>query len=431
MNILMMTNTFTPHVGGVAGSVSSFTETYRARGHRVMVIAPEFDNQPAQETDVLRIPALQHFNGSDFSVVLTVPGYISDAVERFKPDIIHSHHPFLIGSNALRFAYTYDLPLVFTHHTFFERYTHYVPGDSDAMKRFVIELSTHYANLCDQVFAPSESVAEVLLKRGVSTPVAIVPTGVPIERYRRGSGSGFRAAVDFPEDAFVVGHIGRLAKEKNLEFLAEAVAAFMTSEPRAHFLVVGSGPAEKAIREIFARRNLQQRLHMIGVLRPPLLISAYRAMDVFAFASQSETQGMVLSEAMAAGAPVIGVDAPGVREVVVDQENGRLLAQQSVEDFSAALGWLAALPAERRQALRAAALATGEKFSMQRSADKALQLYEQLCSTNLITEKTTDDNWQRILRSIEVEWDLLRGMASATGAALTGDTTPDDRSLLS
>jgi glycosyltransferase involved in cell wall biosynthesis len=121
MNILMMTNTFTPHVGGVAGSVSSFTETYRARGHRVMVIAPEFDNQPAQETDVLRIPALQHFNGSDFSVVLTVPGYISDAVERFKPDIIHSHHPFLIGSNALRFAYTYDLPLVFTHHTFFER----------------------------------------------------------------------------------------------------------------------------------------------------------------------------------------------------------------------------------------------------------------------------------------------------------------------
>jgi glycosyltransferase involved in cell wall biosynthesis len=254
---------------------------------------------------------------------------------------------------------------------------------------------------------------------------------VPIERYRRGSGSGFRAAVDFPEDAFVIGHIGRLAKEKNLEFLAEAVAAFMTSEPRAHFLVVGSGPAEKAIREIFARRNLQQRLHMIGVLRPPLLISAYRAMDVFAFASQSETQGMVLSEAMAAGAPVIGVDAPGVREVVVDQENGRLLAQQSVEDFSAALGWLAALPAERRQALRAAALATGEKFSMQRSADKALQLYEQLCSTNLITEKTTDDNWQRILRSIEVEWDLLRGMASATGAALTGDTTPDDRSLLS
>jgi hypothetical protein len=133
---------------------------------------------------------------------------------------------------------------------------------------------------------------------------------------------------------------------------------------------------------------------------------------------------------MAAGAPVVAVDASGVREVVVDRENGRLLAQQSIEDFSAALKWLADLPEERRQALRSAALATGEKFSMARCADKALQLYEQLRGTNLVTEKTEYDNWQRILRSIEVEWDLLRGMASATGAALSGDIG-DDRSLLS
>jgi hypothetical protein len=119
-----------------------------------------------------------------------------------------------------------------------------------------------------------------------------------------------------------------------------------------------------------------------------------------------------------------------VREVVIDQENGRLLPEQSLETFTEALHWLAVLPAERRQALRTAALRTGEKFSMDRCADKALQLYEQLCGTSLVTEKSEYDNWQRILRSIEVEWDLLRGMASATGAALTGDTS-DDRSLLS
>ncbi|MBS1220006.1 MAG: glycosyltransferase, partial [Proteobacteria bacterium] len=162
MNIVMLTNTFTPHVGGVARSVESFAEEYRKRGHRVLVVAPEFSDMPLEEVDVVRVPAIQNFNASDFSVALPVPSRLAETLDDFRPDIVHSQHPFLLGMTAVRIARYRQLPLVFTHHTLYEQYTHYVPGDSPALKRFVIELATRYANLCDQVFAPSESIRDLL-----------------------------------------------------------------------------------------------------------------------------------------------------------------------------------------------------------------------------------------------------------------------------
>jgi glycosyltransferase involved in cell wall biosynthesis len=162
MRIVMMTNTYAPHVGGVARSVEAFGNEYRRRGHRVLVVCPEFENGPERELNVVRVPAMQRFNGSDFSVVLITPRWLRRKVEAFRPDLIHSHHPFLLGATAVRLARMLDVPLVFTHHTMYEHYTHYVPGDSETMRRFATHLSTNYSNLSDAVFAPSEAVAEVL-----------------------------------------------------------------------------------------------------------------------------------------------------------------------------------------------------------------------------------------------------------------------------
>jgi len=418
MNILMMTNTFTPHVGGVARSVAGFTAEYRKRGHRVLVVTPEFNNMPANEVDVVRIPAIQNFNGSDFSVVLPVSGFLSSAIEEFKPDIVHSHHPFLIGSTALRIAHMHQLPLVFTHHTMYEQYTHYVPGDSKAMQRFVIKLSTSYANLCDQVFAPSESIATVLRKRGVKIPLAVIPTGVHLERFAQGDGQPFRARMNIPQDAFVVGHLGRLAPEKNLEFLAQALVTFGKSDKRAHFLIVGEGPSKHDIRRIFSQAGISERLHMVGILEHNDLISAYCAMDVFAFTSKSETQGMVLVEAMAAGVPVVALDAPGVREVVVDYKNGRLLTDENVIEFSSALQWLTLLPSEKLLQLKQHVAKTADAFSMSRSVDKALEHFEKLLDQAFISREGEYSTWSATLHLIQTEWDLLKSMAGAAGAAL-------------
>ena len=376
MNILMLTNTYTPHVGGVARSVQGFASAFRKLGHKVVIIAPTFERAPKDETDVIRFPAMQRFNGSDFSVPLPVPGKLTAALRKFPTDVIHSHHPFLLGDTALRIAATRKIPIVFTHHTLYEKYTHYVPGDSPKMKRFIVELATGYCNLCDAVIAPSQSLAEMLRLRGVKTRIATIPTGVDFEGFANGHGQAARFRLSIPQDAFVIGHVGRLAREKNLHFLSHAVARFLLRQKNGYFLVVGEGPLQKEIQEIFRSLALTNRLRMTGVMSPQALPEVYHAMDVFAFASRSETQGMVLTEALASGVPVVALDACGVREVVRDRVNGRLLATEEVDEFVRALSWIVGLRHNEKRRLQEGARNTALEFSMARTAPMTLALYE-------------------------------------------------------
>jgi len=418
MKILMMTNTFTPHIGGVARSIERFTAEYRRRGHRVMVVAPEFENMPEDETDVVRVPAVQRFNGSDFSVALKIPGSANKIIEEFGADIIHSHHPFLMGGTAVRLASRLNVPLVFTHHTMYEQYTHYVLENSETFKRFVMNISTNYANLCDLVVAPSESVASTIRERGVEGRIEVIPTGIEIEQFERGSGPGFREVMDIPKDAFVVGHLGRLAPEKNLKFLAEAVAAFLKTRDNAHFLLIGKGPSKKHAQQIFAKNGMSDRLHLIGALDYPMLVSAYRAMDVFAFASKSETQGIVLIEAMAVGTPVVALDAPGAREAVTNEHDGRLLAVESIKEFSSALEWTAALSQEEKEELARHARETARKFSINVSADKALEAYRRLGEKEVKDRSRTYELWSKAVHRIKAEWDISTGVIDAVKSSL-------------
>ncbi|WP_308367211.1 MULTISPECIES: glycosyltransferase [unclassified Microbulbifer] len=431
MNIVMLTNTYLPHVGGVARSVAAFSEEYRKRGHEVLIVAPEFPQTDSEtdgdEKDVVRISAIQNFNGSDFSVALPFSGHLSEKLNEFRPDIVHSHHPFLLGMTALRIARSRQLPLVFTHHTLYERYTHYVPADSQALKRFVIELATRYANLASLVFAPSLSIAKLLHERGVKTSIAEVPTGVQLENFRGGDGARARARFGIPESALLLGHLGRLAPEKNLEFLAGAVAEFMQENTIAHFLIVGSGPTTEQLTGQFAARGLADRLHMPGTLQGEAQRDAYAAMDAFVFASTSETQGMVLTEAMAAGVPVIALDANGTREVVRDGENGRLLPRQHSGDFVDALQWLRDLPLSERRKLHEQALRTAEDFSMESCAERALQLYRPLLEHPWSLDDSLYAQWMRLRNLIGAQWEIIEGVTGAAGAAFTHTQTPSER----
>jgi 1,2-diacylglycerol 3-alpha-glucosyltransferase len=424
MNIVMLTNTFTPHVGGVARSVAAFSAAYRSRGHRVLVVAPEFSGMPESEADVVRIPAIQHFNGSDFSVVLPVSGLLGDVLDEFEPQLLHAHHPYLLGVTALRIARYRKCPLVYTHHTLIEQYTHYVPVDSPAIRRFAVEMGTRYANMADQVFAPSQSVASLLEQRGVHTPIAVVPTGVDTAHYARGDGPAFRSKLAIPENAFVIGHLGRLAPEKNLEFLAQAVAISMQSNGHMQFLLAGEGSSVPVIEEILQSHGVMDRVRRLGMLDPQEQVDAYHAMDLFAFASTSETQGMVLTEAMAAGVPVVALDASGVREVVRDGHNGRLLFDPSPAEFAAALQSIAALPAADLAALQQGARATADKFSMNRQSARALAIYTSLLEAPYLADPQDVETWERVLHLFRAEWDIARNYVGATGAALNRHKPP-------
>jgi glycosyltransferase involved in cell wall biosynthesis len=430
MNIVFLTNTYLPHVGGVARSISSFAEQYRSMGHRVLIVAPQFADAPEHEVDVIRVPAIQNFNASDFSVALPIPTGLSDDLRNFGVDLIHSHHPFLLGMTAVRMARYLGVPIVFTHHTLYEQYTHYVPGDSPKFKTFISELATGYANLCDQVFAPSESIRDLIIERGVTKPVAVVPTGVDLEKFASGRRMQGRRRYHIPEDAFVIGHLGRLAPEKNLKFLSEAVAEVMKKNPQVFFLLVGTGPSEQEVRVEFEAAGLTERLVVAGVLQSQELADALAAMDIFAFASKSETQGMVLTEAMAAGLPVVALDASGVREVVKAKANGRLIFDETVPAFAAALQDMIDLPAAKMAQRKSSARTTAAKFSLPTTARKALRVYKKVAA-DLSDKSEAEHGFDRIVAVIKAEWDILanviRSGDEAISAAIFGDRKDEAR----
>lgn len=420
----MFTNTYLPHVGGVARSVAMFAEDLRAMGHSVLIIAPTFSDAPSREEErhqVVRVPALQNFNGSDFSVRLPLPFTINKRLEKFKPDIIHSHHPYLMGDSALRMAMQHKLPLVFTHHTLYERYTHYVPLDSRTMKRFVIHLSTQYANMCNKVIAPSASVARLLKQRGVSRPIEEIPTGIDVDFFAQSRKRAFRKAYEISDDTLVIGHLGRLAPEKNLIYLSKAVALYLNRDKQAVFLVVGSGPAQENMQRIFKQNGVEDRIILAGKQQGQDLADAYQAMDLFVFASQSETQGMVLAEAMAAGKPVIALNASGVREVVKDNENGRLLAAKtSAADFALAIEDFVQDKVKQKQWAQGA-LKTARLFSRENCAQLLNKLYKNVCNESVQEPDWFPEqliSWNSILRGIKAQWRLVSQKTTAAVSAL-------------
>jgi glycosyltransferase involved in cell wall biosynthesis len=415
MNILIMTNTYKPLLGGLERSIESFTAEYRKRGHRVVIVVPEYPESQTEE-DVVRIPAVANFSGTNFSLQLPIPGVLDEALGNFRPDIVHSQHPFLVGDTALRLASKYNVPLVFTHHTLYEENVHYMPGNEEALKRFVIELSTGYANLADTVFAPSESIMKLIQDRGVKTPVHVVPTGIYQKNFTRGAGKALRKKLQIPSDAWVMGYIGRLAPEKNLEFLTRAVARFMKQHPETYFLVGGTGPSEEVIIDIFTQEGLMDRLCLVGSLKGKDLADAYHALNVFVFASQSETQGLVLDEAMAASVPVVAVDAPGVREVVEDHVNGCLLAHESIDEFTTGLEWVKKLTPFKLSKVKKACRETSLRFSMDTSATRALEIYASLCIQGFARKPIEHSYWESKMRLMQAQWNIIKNLTKAAGA---------------
>jgi glycosyltransferase involved in cell wall biosynthesis len=228
-------------------------------------------------------------------------------------------------------------------------------------------------------------------------------------RRRLGIGPGAR----------VIGHVGRLAQEKNLTFFAEALRQQLQRDPTSKLLVVGDGAAQPQLREQLAGAAGAGQLILTGRLSGRELIDAYAAMDVFAFASQSETQGIVLAEAMAAGKPVVALDAPGVRDILRGGINGIILpGDASAERFAAALAELLGNPRLRRRCQIGAA-ATARSYSQERCAQQVLSLYTEV--RGRYRQLDDDPNtWERLLAAVEIEWQLLAAKMAVAGAAVAG-----------
>lgn len=420
MNILMFTNTFAPHIGGVRRSIDVLTAGLRARGHQVLTVAPSFEGYEIDTQNVIRVPALHQVYGTDFSFPLPFGRKMRKRIETFQPDIIHSHHPFLLGATALRIAAMQDVPVVYTYHTRYDFYGRYILTQSNTLSLALRNLSRGYCRLCNAVIAPSESIARILQDEGASALVRVIPTGIDIGAFEGGNGPLFRSEAGIPPSAFLVGHVGRLSEEKNLLFLTDAFVDFLLHNAGAHVVIGGGGNLKVELERRFKEAKLMDRVHFSGVVTGQKLANFYAALDVFGFASLSETQGLVLQEAMATGRPVIALDSPGVREVVSDHITGRLQpAAASPQEFSHALSEFAHLPDDVRRKMQDVAKATAKTFTVEKMIDNMLKLYCEVCMTHSQSQIQNGGEWDRALRGLEEERLILSNILLALGDAVT------------
>ncbi|MET0851840.1 MAG: glycosyltransferase [Candidatus Rokuibacteriota bacterium] len=378
MRVALFTNNYLPFRGGVTTAVETLRQGLHGLGHESWVFAPAPCAPFADPPGVFRYPSISAPTYPGFAVPLPVSWSLARTARRLAPDVIHAQHPFLLGPTARRLARRLGRPLVFTYHTRYEKYAHYVPLPERVVAALAVRLSCRFAASADLVVAPSARIADTLVARGVRAPVAVVPTGVDLLRFRPGDRRAARDRVGLPGDGPVCLYVGRLDREKSVERVLDAFALVADALPDARLVLAGQGSHAEALARRARGGPVAARIHFAGGRDPAELPPYYQAADLFLFASETETQGLVLAEAHACGLPAVAVRASGVEEVVQDGETGVLTKADAAEMADAAIALL--LDADRRHAMaEAARRVAGRDFCAVAQVAALVGHYERLC----------------------------------------------------
>ena len=374
MRIGLFTNNYLPFCGGVTISVETLRRGLEARGHEVWTFAPRFPGAPDSDPRVVRVPSVPAATYPEFALPVPWAPRIGRRVRRLDLDVFHAHHPFLLGPAARRLARRQGRPLVFTYHTRYEKYAHYVPASRALVESAALTLSTRFAARAQAVIAPSVLVRDQLRERGVTAPIAVVPTGVDLARFRPGERLAARGALGLTGDEPVVLYVGRLDREKSVDRVLLAFDRIAGTLGRARLWLVGQGKEANSLRRLAARLGAGGRVHFAGVRPHATLTTWYQAADLFLFASETETQGLVLAEAAACALPAVAVTAPGCEEVVRDGQTGILTKNDPAALAEAAIGLL--LDAGQRRAMGARARQVAEReFGVDLQIARTLEVY--------------------------------------------------------
>ena len=391
MKIGVFTEVYRPIINGVVASVESLTDELRAQGHEAYTFAPRIPNGVEAIGRVFFMPSLPLPARTEYR--LTVPLVAQRNKARFlsQCDVIHSHSLFVTGWMAQYYArYRFRVPLVFTYHTMLERYSHYSPLGKRVTDQLTRELTKGYANAADAVIAPTQAVASQLRDAGVVAPLCVVPTGIQLERFRAGGraqGEAVRAKYGVGNETPLLLLVSRLAHEKSIPLAFQALKHVREVRPGTSLLLVGTGPLADSLRVEAADAGLGQAVIFAGVLPHEELPAIYAASDIFVFPSTSETQGLVLAEAFAAGLPVVAASSPQTRDVFGPNRAGELVegADAMANAILALLG-----DAERYREASAHARTASASFDIKATAGRVVAVYEAVVANRAGTAAMAD-----------------------------------------
>ena len=328
MHIAYFTNYYHPVVNGVVRSVASFRENLMQQGHNVFVFAQADGTYTDNEPFIFRYPSLPLPLG-DISTAIPVSPFVDQLLPILKLDVIHAHHPILLGQTAARKAAELGLPFIFTFHTQYWEYTHYIPFPQETVQEF-LKNAVHrwlrdFMQKCQHIIIPSESLKDILVRDyGLHERYSVIPTGTDLEPFLQADGKSLRAEKGWQNETVLIS-VGRLAQEKNWDTLVRAFAKVHAKHPDTRLVLIGDGAARQSLETLAAELGITDQVTFTGSVPFQEIPRYLKAADVFGFASVTETQGLVTIEAMAAGLPVVAVDGPGTRDIVEHSKQGFLV----------------------------------------------------------------------------------------------------------
>jgi 1,2-diacylglycerol 3-alpha-glucosyltransferase len=387
MNILMLSDVYFPRVNGVSTSIRTSAESLSEMGHQVTIVAPEYGENSGEgkygsngSYEIIRLLARKiFFDPEDFLIRASALRIALPQLAKRHWDVIHIHTPFRAHQLGVRLAKLTGRPTVETYHTFFEEYVaNYLPWAPKSLLRlFARRASRKLCHDVDHLIVPSQQMVAVLEGYGITMPHTVLPTGIDLREFSGGSGAAFRQLHAIATDRPTLVTVSRLAMEKNIGFLLRVVQRLLAEFPTLLLIIAGEGPDAGRLKKLCTNLGVQDNVYFVGNLdRRTTLLDCYRAGDVFVFASPTETQGLVLVEAMALGVPIVSTAVMGTATVLRNARSARI-SEENVDAFAEQAARLLRSPADRA-ALSSAGPIDAQAWSTDVLMKRAVALYAKL-----------------------------------------------------
>ncbi len=326
LRIAHFTNMYHPVINGVVRSVSTFKKAFEEMGHNAFVFSHHESDYEDHEPFVFRYPSIELPLSGDIPAVIPVSPFVDWMLPKLKLDVIHAHHPFLLGETAATKSKKLDTPLVFTFHTQYREYSHYVPISQQDVQDFTKDMIHiwlgEYLQRCQHVVVPSDGMKQILVDEyGLTKGATVIPTGIDLSPYQNLDRQKIRSQLGWGNQKVIIS-VGRLTKEKNWRTLLQACSITFKQHPEWCLKIIGGGPEKEDLIEYCEELQISARVEFLGKIPFSEVPRYLYAADCFGFASITETQGLVTLEALAAGLPVVAVNATGTSDIVRDGVEG-------------------------------------------------------------------------------------------------------------
>ncbi len=376
MRIGMMADLYKPHISGVTNSIELSKRWLEKEGHEVFVFTFGDDSVVDDEPNIIRTSGLP---------VIDTGFYLNLRYNKrarhllYSMDIAHVHHPFVSGSLAVLYCVPRNIPVVFTNHSRYDLMTQaYIPFLPESISDAALKayLSPFY-RACDLVIVPSQSIQGVLEQHfGLDQPVEVIPNGLDLAPYREKPLPIPRDRFGFSDDHVVSIYVGRLSAEKNVSLLVRAFYGVAKTYEHVRLLLVGDGPERENLQAQVRLMKIEDKVFFAGLVNYVEIPAYLFASDIFVTPSSSETFGLSTVEAMAAGLPTLGIDAPGTGDIIDDGHTG-FITSDDLAVFTAKLVYLSTNHSLRRTMGENAAIES-EKYDIQNTAGMLLLHYQRL-----------------------------------------------------